>query len=238
MRDVTIGPCRMLLGDARELLRDLEDCADLVVTDPPYLLTSGGRNSQVMGGKFSRARYDNSGSLMRTIRWDEMAGPIFRACKPRADCYVMANDKQVFAAHAAFSAEGWRFHNLLTWNKRKATRNRWYMKNQEYTLYLYRGRARTINMPGSLQQFTCLADPIDWHPTAKPVSLFQHYIENSSMPGDVVLDPFCGSGTCAIAAMRSGRRSISIEVDEEWFERKLERVAMELQSLQPGRRVS
>lgn len=230
MHEVQGGPCRLICGDALEVMATLEGAVDLIVTDPPYRLTSGGKKGQVMGGKFSRDRYDNSGELMRILRWDEMAEPMFRCAKPDADIYVMANNKQVFPAHSAMLQAGWRDHNLLTWEKPSPTRNRWYMKNLEFTLYMFKGRAKTIRRPGSLQNFPAPRPDIDWHPTAKPVELFEHYILNSSDPGDLVLDPFGGSGTCAMAAMRTGRRCISIELNEEWFDRKVARLQQELKA--------
>lgn len=104
-------------GCALTLLPRFRGQADLVVTDPPYRLTSGGKNAQVMSGIFASDRYDNSGELMRMVNWSDFARPLLEACRPDADAYVMANDKQTFAAHAAMIGAGWRCHNLLVWNK-------------------------------------------------------------------------------------------------------------------------
>lgn len=224
IHEVTIGTCRLILGDALEVLPGLGSGADLVVTDPPYRLTSGGNSGGSMSGMFSAEEYDNSGELMDVVRWSQMGGPIFRACKPNADCYVMANDKNTFAAHAGFVGAGWKFHNLLGWNKGNVTRNRWYMKHIEYTLYLWKGRAKVINSPGSKQIFACPAPFGKIHPTQKPVELMAHYIENSSQPGDLVLEPFAGSGTTLLAALALGRRAIGIEVSVEHFEAAKERL--------------
>lgn len=224
MKEVIVGSCRLICGDAMEVMRDMRGVADLIVTDPPYKLTAGGKNGHAMTGKFSSDRYNNSGKLMDIISWEKMAPVIFDACKDQAEAYVMANNREIFKAHAAFMAAGWREHNLLTWEKPTPTRNRWYMKNLEFTLYLFRGRAKTIRNPGSKQSLALPRPKIDWHPTAKPVELFEHYILNSSDPGDLVIDPFGGSGTCAVAALRTGRSCVSIELNEEWFEKKVERV--------------
>lgn len=216
-------------GCAIALLARLRGVADLVVTDPPYRLTSGGRNAQVMSGIFASDRYDNSGELMRMVEWTDFSKPLLEACKPDADAYVMANDKQIFAAHAAMVGSGWRCHNLLVWNKGAPTRNRWYMKENEYTLYLWKGRARTIRNPGSKQTFPAprpdRSEKI--HDTQKPVSLLDHYIQNSSDPGDIVLDPFAGSAATLIAALRSGRRAIGIEIDVDNFRAAVARLERE-----------
>lgn len=216
-------------GCALTFLPRLRGTADLVVTDPPYRLTSGGRNAQVMSGIFASDRYDNSGELMRTVGWAEFARPLLEACRPDADAYVMANDKQVFAAHAAMTGAGWRLHNLLVWNKGAPTRNRWYMKENEYVLYLWKGRARTIRNPGSKQTFSAprpdRAEKI--HDTQKPVPLLEHYIRNSSEPGDLVLDPFAGSAATLIAALRSGRRAVGFEIDVDNFRAAVARLEHE-----------
>lgn len=224
LNEVVIGPVTLVLGNAIEVLSRHEGVFDLVASDPPYLLTSGGSGSTAMSGKFAPERYDNSGKLMEIVGWPDMAGPIFRACRADADAYIMANDKNIFAAHAAFTGAGWKFHNLLNWRKGAPTRNRWYMKDCEYTLYLWKGRARTISQPGSKQSFDCARPKDAWHRTQKPVELFEHYIVNSTRPGEIVLDPFSGSGTTALAAMRTGRRALGIEIDPETFEKSVERL--------------
>lgn len=219
----TIGPVTLYLGDCLEVL-PLVPRADLCATDPPYPLTSGGNAEQVMGGLFAHSEYDNGGELMDMVPWHEMGGPIYRALKDNADCYIMANDKNIWAAHSAFLNAGFDFHNLLDWDKIRATRNRWYMKHKEYVLYLWKGNAKAINDCGSKQSFQMNAKRETGHPTEKPVALMRHYIENSSQPGDLVLDPFVGSGTTAVACVESGRRCIAIEKDPKYFEIACERV--------------
>jgi site-specific DNA-methyltransferase (adenine-specific) len=91
------------------------------------------------------------------------------------------------------------------------------MKDCEYTRYLWKGRAKTIRMPGSKQSFDCPRPKDGTHRTQKPVELFDLYVRNSTNPGDIVLDPFSGSGTTALAAMRSGRQAVGIELDPDIF---------------------
>ena len=226
IREVSIGDCRLILGDARDILPGLVGVADVVVSDLPYKLTSGGGAGGSMTGKFAPEKYDNGGDLMDMVRWSEIGGPIYRACRADADAYIMANDKNVFQAHDGFNGAGFKFHNLLTWDKGAPTRNRWYMKNQEYTLYLWKGRARTINSCGSKQNFRCPRPKgLEWHPTPKPVPLMAHYINNSTEAGAVVLDPFAGTGATLLAAVAFGRKVIGIEVDATYFERLCDRVA-------------
>lgn len=69
-----------------------------------------------------------------------------------------------------------------------------------------------------------------YHPTQKPVSLFEYLVRTHSNPGEVVLDNCAGSGTTAIAAERANRRWICIERDPEYFAKAVERVRNEVAS--------
>lgn len=62
------------------------------------------------------------------------------------------------------------------------------------------------------------------HPTQKPFALLDWLVRTYTNEGDTILDPFMGSGTCGVAALKSGRKFIGIEMDEHWFERSCERL--------------
>jgi DNA modification methylase len=72
------------------------------------------------------------------------------------------------------------------------------------------------------------------HRTQKPLPLIERLIQASSRPGDVVLDPFAGSGTTAIAAKKLGRRPISFEIDPDMAEKASKRFSSSIQDLQPS----
>lgn len=215
---VRIGDCVLIHGNALDILPELHGVADLIVTDPPYKLTSGGTGSGAMGGKFDDEVYDNTGLLMDVVRWAEIGGPLYRALGRDGDAYVMCEDKNLFAAHGGFLGAGFKFHSLLTWDKISPSRTRFYMKDSEFTLFLWKGKACDINSGGD-KRVTRLSRPKDAvHPTQKPVELMAMYIRNSSQPDQVVLDPFMGSGTTLVAAVQEGRCAVGIEKDAAHFE--------------------
>lgn len=219
--DVRIGPMTLITGNCLEILAGITedaDKADLLATDPPYSLTRGGKNSGSMSGKFADDRYDNGGDLMHITAWADMAKPIFDACRPNCDGYVTADSKNIFLARNAFLAAKWKLHNLLHWKKPTPTRTRFYMKDTEYVLYLWKGRARDIRNGGSKQSMTFPRPSGSIHPTQKPIEVLRIFIENSSEPGDLVLDPFSGSGTTLVAAMLSGRRALGCEMNTEFVD--------------------
>lgn len=212
---VIIGEAVLYHGRAEEILPTLER-APLIVTDPPYLLTSGGKGDKMtFGGK-----YKNDGRLVPCdISWPEIMETLAGALDPAGgDAYVMADDKNLGDADIAARAAGLQHHRTLVWRKPNGTQNRWYMKNAEFALYLFRGRARRINDCGAGQVFDFRPGTDTDHPTEKPVGLMRAWIEQSSDPGDLVIDPFMGSGTTGVAALCAGRRFIGIEIKQEFFE--------------------
>lgn len=221
-----IGDATLYLGDAMAILPALPK-TDLVVSDVPYALTTGGvsKSSKTMSGIFAAHNYRNDGQLiMATVPFPDMMEAIYGALADDADCYVMSNDKNVHPIMTAAFDAGFSLHNLLAWDKITPTANRWYMKNLEFTLYLWKGRARTINNPSSKQLIRGGIEKEVGHPTEKPVHLMAEYIVNSSHREQTVLDPFMGSGTTGVAAVRLRRKFIGIEIDPKWFEVACDRV--------------
>ena len=217
MRIEQIGAATLYLGDCRDILPTLGK-VDAVVTDPPYRLTSGGNTPGGMKGGWLD-NYSNNGEVVPCdIEWAEIAALCFAACKADADAYLMANDKNLLEAGKAAQEAGFGLHNILVWDKVSATANRWYMKNCEYVLYLWRGRARRINDAGSKQLIRCPQVDESDHPTEKPIPLMAHYIGNSTERGGLILDPFMGSGTTGVAAVQMGRKFIGIEREPKYFD--------------------
>jgi DNA modification methylase len=227
LQKVTVGGATLYLGDAMQIMPHLP-ASDLAVSDVPYSLTTGGvsKSSKTMSGIFAAHNYANDGQLiMATVPFPDMMAAIHGALVDDADCYVMANDKNVLPLGNAAIDAGFGLHNILPWDKITPTANRWYMKHVEFTLYLWKGRARTINNPSAKQLVRGGLDKIAGHPTEKPVPLMAEYIRNSSQPGQVVLDPFMGSGTTGVAALQLGRRFVGIEIDPGFFAMACDRIA-------------
>lgn len=218
-----IGNATLYLADCRAIAADLPK-ARLVVTDPPYRLTSGGMNGGGMNGGWMSDYSNNGAPVACDIDWPEIMALCYSLGAVDSDAYVMANDKNLIPAGMAAGPAGFSIHNILVWDKVNATANRWYMKNCEYVLYLWKGHASKINNASSKQLIRLPQIDESNHPTEKPVELMAHYIENSSKPGDLVTDPFMGSGTTGVACAKLGRRFIGVEIDPGHFETACERI--------------
>lgn len=223
MEPVIIGNATLYLGDCREILPTLEK-VNCIATDLPYRLESGGNTTAEMNGKFGKDNYDNSGNIVDCdIKFSEVM-PLLADRMDRGHAYFMVNNRYVAEAENTALAAGFRFHNWLVWDKSTCTPNRWYMKNCEFTLFVFRGKAKTIKSAGSRQLIKC-PNVTNWvHETQKPVELFEHYIGNSTDIGETVLDPFMGSATTGIAAINLGRKFIGIEKDKRHFDNAVRRM--------------
>ena len=213
--------------DALALMQQLpEGCIDCVATDPPYRVISGGKNSPLGYGYRNSVLRENDGKIFKhnDISPVQYLPAIYRVLKEGGHCYVMTNVLNLRDMLNVANDVGFGFHNLLVWQKNTGTANRWYMKFAEYTLFLRKGPARTINNPGSSNIFAANNPRNKAHPTEKPVRLMAHYIENSTEPGQLVLDPFAGSGSTLIAAQTTGRRWIGCEIDPVYYYPTLARV--------------
>ena len=210
-----------------DLMRSLPDnSVDMIFTDPPYRTISGGTKPALGFGWRTSVLKDNDGKIFEHngILPEDYLPEMFRVMKPGSHAYVMTNNLNLRQMLCAADDAGFGFHNLLVWRKNTCTANRWYMKEMELVLFLYKKPARKINNPGSKQIFEADNPRDKIHPTQKPVALPQHYILNSSQEGDLVLDPFAGSGSTAVAAAITNRRWISAEIDSQYFYVALDQV--------------
>ena len=196
-----------------------DESIDLIVTDPPYRTISGGNSfgkHQRCGGILAK----NDGKIFEhnDTSCEEYLPEFYRILKPGSDCYVMTNNYNLTEMLNVGQDVGFKFSNLLVWEKNNCTPNRRYMKNCEWTLFFYKPPSRTINNPSSKQLVRFDNIKNNNHPTEKPVDLMKHYVGNSSNAGDLVFDPFCGAGATAVAARELNRRFIGCEIDPVYYE--------------------
>lgn len=228
-------PYKLTHGDCLSLMDEIPDgSADLVVTDPPYKTITGGdsngKNSTRPKGMLSGNRklftYQNG------ITAKEWMPEVFRVLKDGGHCYVFTNALNLRDMLNVAESVGFKLHNVLVWEKNNCTPSQFYMKNCEYVLFLRKGKAKWISDIGGSKTVHKYNNVIGSkkHPTEKPVNLLEFYIKNSSCDGDVVLDPFMGSGSTGVACMNTGRRFIGMELDENYFQIAKNRIEEALQS--------
>lgn len=207
--------------DCMEVFKTITDNSiDLIVTDPPYRVISGGKPHKEKGAP-SGMLSKNDGKIFdyNDIEPEDWVPEIYRVLKSGGQAYIMVNVLNMERYLRICRETGFGLHNILVWKKNNVTCNKWYMKNCEFTLFLRKGKAKFINECGSKQVSdfdNIIGNKL--HPTQKPVELMEMYIRNSSDIGDTVLDPFMGVGTTGIAAMNLDRKFVGIEIDKKYFD--------------------
>lgn len=252
MTPFKIGNATLYHGDALKVLPSL-DPVDLIVCDPPYKLTTGGCHPTTPGAKrmqgcFKESAYNNNGDIVECdIDWTDFMPLCYAVLKDPGHAYFMTNNRHIANCENAATAASFHLHNWLVWDKVSATPNRWYMKNLEFCGFFSKGNAFYINDLSAKQLIRCpqvdvsglFAEPDDNgekndHPTEKPVALMRHYIDNSSQRGQLVLDPFMGSGSTGVAAIQAGRSFIGIEKNEKFFNMAVQRITAAVESFVPS----
>jgi DNA modification methylase len=227
-----LGEHRLLCGDSTDAadVDRLTDGApaDCLWTDPPYGVAYEGKTERHL-----RIRNDDPETS------DDVIAGAFRLTPlaPSSPFYVSAPAGPRSAAfRAAIASVGWRLHQELVWVKGTIVLGHSdYQYSHEPILYGYvpgsgrpgRGRHEGTHWYGDNSQSSVLEYPKPSanrdHPTAKPVALVAHCLRNSTRPGDLVYEPFAGSGTTLIAAEQLGRRCHAIEIDPRYAQVTIER---------------
>lgn len=153
------------------------------------------------------------------IKFNQWLPELFRVLKKGTHCYIMVNSRNLKDLQVEAEKVGFEFQNLLIWQKNNATPNKYYMQAFECILMLSKRPAKNINDMGRnniLSIPNIIGKKV--HPTQKPVNLNKILIEQSSKKGDLVLDPFMGCGSCALACKDLKRDFIGFEIDKEYFD--------------------
>lgn len=204
-------------GDYRSLIQTLPaNSVDLIVTDPPYKVISGGRKRNA--GQPSGILDANDGKIFthNDVSMQECMTELYRVLKDNTHCYVMTNVINLRDMIDYAEQAGFKLHNVLVWCKNNVTPSQYYMKNAEYVLFLRKGRAKYINNIGTKTVLHIDNVKGREHPTQKPTELMRTFVENSSNIGDIVLDPFAGAGSTLVAAKESGRNFVGFEIDPKY----------------------
>ena len=195
---------------------------DLILTDPPYKMTSRG-NTGTTGGMLTK-NINKKGKVFNNndINISEWLPECFRILKESSHIYIMTNHINLHEYLNTIKNVGFHFIKSLIWNKGNKIMSPYYMSQFEYILFCRKGSAKKINNCGTsdIINIPNKKEKKDWknlHDTEKPIELMRILIENSTNENDVVLDPFMGIGSTIIASKYSNRKFIGIEIDNEYF---------------------
>ena len=248
------GDAALYRGDALEILASIpEGTVDCVWTDPPYNLSNdgitcvAGRMVSVNKGVWDRSR-GLEGDHEFNLAW---TAECYRILKPTGALWVSGTLHVYPSVGMALMENGFRLLNDITWQKPNPPPNlgrRTFTHSTETLLWASKAPKgsrhkytfnyddmREENGGKQMQTVWRFATPspeekrYGKHPTQKPVALIDRCLRASTNEGDLVLDPFAGSGSTGVAALQLSRRFVGIELDEEFVRVAQQRLA-EVQS--------
>lgn len=194
---------KIIQGDAAKVLDEIpEGTIDLVVTDPPYLVNYRDRSGR------SLKNDDNPSGVLPVFE------PMAKAMKEDSYAICFAGWSALPQFSTAWERAGLRIVSQIIWNKG-------YVSRRGYTQYCHEG-AYVLAKGNPAKPLRPVPSVMDWvysgnrrHPTEKAIEIITPLIRCFSKQGDLVCDPFSGSGSTSVAAALNGRDYLGIELDEK-----------------------
>lgn len=205
---------------------------DLIVTDPPYKVTTRGGRTSAGGMMLNDDMRKGKVFKKNTLTINQWLPKLYDVLKDSGHCYIMCNNKNLYPFLKAVDESDFHLVKTMIWAKDNKIMSQAYMSQTEFILFLRKGKFVRINNCGTsdLLQYpnskTKGKDGKPLHPTEKPIDLMKVLIENSSNEGEVVLDPFLGVGTTALACRELSRKCIGIELDEHYYNISIDRIKL------------
>jgi len=232
-------------GDCRRVLDQLPaESVDLIFADPPYFLSNGGITCQ-SGRMVSvhKGQWDVSQGTDEMHRFNtSWLGACKRVLKPNGTIMVSGTRHVIFSVGYSMQQLGYKILNEIVWYKVIPPPNlscRYFTHSTELILWAARDARskhyfdypamKAENGGKQMQNLWSIVPPLKAekrfgkHPTQKPLALLDRILRAASAEGDLVVDPFNGSGTTGIAAARLGRRYIGVDLDRGFLEQTIRR---------------
>jgi site-specific DNA-methyltransferase (adenine-specific) len=219
--------------------------ADMIFADPPYFLSNSGITCQ--SGKMvsvNKGRWDESRGAEANHAFNRAWLEICReALEKNGTIWITGTSHVIYSIGYALQQLEYKLLNDIIWEKRNPPPNLscryfthstetviWAAKSKKAKHYFNYGLMKNINKGKQMKNVWQINAPAKAekgcgkHPTQKPLELLRRIIQASTKAGDLILDPFCGSGTTGVAAMEMGRRFVGIDNDKAYLELAKKRI--------------
>lgn len=235
---------RLYCADCLEKLKEIpENTFDMIFADPPYLLSNGGiscQNGKVVS--VNKGEWDKSQGFEEDFEFHKKwLSACKRVLKPNGTLWVSGTYHSIYSCGFAIQLLGFHILNDISWFKPNASPNMscrfftashetliWARKNKK-SKHIFNYEAMKngnfpkdfIKKPNSQMRSVWVVNTPAMrekthgkHPTQKPLELLERIILASTNEGDLILDPFMGSGTTGVAAVKYGRKFVGIEKEQ------------------------
>ena len=186
---------------------------DLLVTDPPYESLEKHRAiGTTTRLKHSKASSNDWFTVFPNRRFPELFRAVHRVLARNAHFYLFCDQETMFVAKPIAEEIGFKFWKPIVWDKRKIGMGYHYRSRYELILFFEKGKRKLndLGVPDIIEHPRIAHG----YPTEKPVEVSEVLVRQSTSPGETVVDPFMGSGSVGVAALRLGRRFLGTDISE------------------------
>jgi site-specific DNA-methyltransferase (adenine-specific) len=200
--------------DAVTWLRSLpSEHVDLLITDPPYESLEKHRAI----GTTTRLTQSKASSnvwfdVFPNSRFEELFSEAWRVLKRNSHFYLFCDQETMFVAKPLAEQAGFKFWKPLVWDKQRIGMGYHYRARYEFILFFEKGKRKLNNL--GVPDIIMHPRIHKGYPTEKPVEVSEVLIRQSSEDGQLVLDPFMGSGSVGVAAARNGRSFLGNDLSD------------------------
>lgn len=218
--------------DCLEGLKEVPDgSVDTIVTDPPYFLSmghAGSRTNAQASEQLNSNRTFNDLAIC-TPFYKQLFAEYARVLKPDGSFYFFT-DFRGYAYYFPLLNAALPVRNLIVWDKKSGPGSFYSFAHEFIVFGTFKGKTKSgvgtnVWRMAAFNSGAAKTNGQKQHPTQKPWEVIAKCIEDSTEPGAVVLDTFMGSGTTAVACIKTGRRFIGFELSEEYHAIAQQRIA-------------
>ena len=192
-------------ADAVDWLRTVADeSVDLIITDPPYESLEKHRAiGTTTRLKNSKASSNQWFEIFPNDRFEELFDELYRVLKRNRHFYLFCDAETMFVAKPIAEKAGFKFWKPIVWDKVAIGMGYHYRARYEFILFFEKGKRKLNNL--GIPDILTAKRVYRGYPTEKPVEVSVILTEQSTQPGELVIDPFMGSGSAGVAALKLGR---------------------------------
>jgi site-specific DNA-methyltransferase (adenine-specific) len=210
--------------DAVAFLRALpSESVDLLFTDPAYESLEKHRAI----GTTTRLKVSQGSSnpwfgVFPNARFGELFEEVYRVLKRDTHFYLMCDQETAFVAKPIAERAGFKFWKPIVWDKKSIGMGYHYRARYEFVLFFEKGKRRLADL--GIADVLTVPRIRGGYPAEKPAALSQIFIGQSTAPGELIVDPFMGSGSSGVAALTLGRRYAGNDVSDDSLKLARERL--------------